>query len=103
MLSGQKILISGVTGTVAKPLATFLAKENEVWGLARFADPVERKKEEFVATASDSQRFIAPREELEAAGVTTRRVDLASADFGDLPTDFTYVLHLAWMRANLAD
>src|SRR5262249_34885018 len=35
------------------------------------------------------------RERVEAAGVTTRVVDLATGDFGDVPDDFTYVLHLA--------
>jgi len=41
------------------------------------------------------------RDELAAAGVTLRAVDLAGGDFGDLPDDFTYVLHLAWLRADL--
>ena len=33
--------------------------------------------------------------------MTVRAVDLAGGDFGDLPDDFTYVLHLAWLRADL--
>jgi nucleoside-diphosphate-sugar epimerase len=40
----------------------------------------------------------APREVLEARGITTRRVDLAAPDFAELPDDFTYVLHLAHTR-----
>lgn len=102
MISGEKILITGVTGSVAQPLATFLADENEVWGIARFADAPQRSKESFQATATEARRFITPRERLDAAGVITRRIDIASADFSELPTDFTYVLHLAWMRADLA-
>jgi nucleoside-diphosphate-sugar epimerase len=94
MISDEKILITGITGIVARPLAEFLARDNEVWGLARFAEPAERSNEHH-PTASG-------REALEAAGVTTRRVDLGAADFSDLPTDFTYVLHLAWMRADLS-
>jgi nucleoside-diphosphate-sugar epimerase len=85
MISGEKILITGVTGSVAEPLARFLAAENEVWGVARFADG-----------AADR------RQALEDAGVITRAVDLGSGSFGDLPEDFTYVLHLAWMRADFA-
>jgi nucleoside-diphosphate-sugar epimerase len=83
MISGQKILITGVSGMVATPLAHFLAQDNEVWGIARFADPEAR----------------AP---YEAAGITTRAVDIGSGDFSDLPDDFTHVLHLSWMRAELS-
>lgn len=84
MISGEKILISGVTGMVASPLARYLARDNEVWGIARFADP-------------------AVRAELEQAGIRTHVVDLAEGRLDDLPVDFTYVLHLAWTRADLAE
>ena len=94
MISGEKILITGVTGVVARPLAEFLAKNNEVWGVARFAEP-EQRSNEFHPTASG-------RESLEGLGITTRRIDLGRPDFSDLPDDFTYVLHLAWMRADLS-
>ena len=83
MISDEKILVTGVTGAVGRPLAEFLAQDNDVWGLARFADPAERSL-------------------VEGLGITTRQVDLGSGDFGDLPDDFTYVLHLAWFRADLA-
>ena len=75
-LIGQKILVTGPAGQIALPLATRLAQENEVWGIARF-------------TESDS------RERVEAAGITTRKVDLAEPDWGDLPDDFDILLHLA--------
>ena len=39
MISGEKILVTGVSGTVAGPLARYLAPDNDVWGIARFADP----------------------------------------------------------------
>ena len=73
MLSGEKILITGPAGRIAFGLARSLVADNEVWGIARFRDP-------------------ATREKVEALGVTTRTLDLASGDFGDLPTDFTYLL-----------
>lgn len=84
MISGEKILITGVSGMVAAPLAHHLAKDNEVWGVARFANPEKRRA-------------------LEDAGIITRAVDVGSGDFSELPTDFTYVLHLNWMRAGLAE
>ena len=55
VLSGEKILITGPAGQIAFPLAEYLAADNEVWGIARFGDP-------------------ATREQVDALGVTTRRV-----------------------------
>ena len=101
MISGEKILITGVSGIVARPLATFLAENNEVWGVARFNANAERKKEEFHALATPPTRALSTREELEAAGIITRSVDLGSGTLDEVPDDFTYVLHLAWMRADL--
>lgn len=76
MLSGEKILVTGPAGRIAFGLAKTLAADNEVWGISRFGDP-------------------AAREEVEALGVTTRAVDIGDGDFGDLPSDFTYLLHIA--------
>src|SRR5881227_2907982 len=76
MLRDQKILITGPAGQIAFPLAEYLARENDVWGIARFSEP-------------------GSRERVEQIGVTTRVVDLATGEYGDLPDDFTYVLHLA--------
>ena len=82
MLSGEKILITGAAGLGPFPIASGLAKNNEVWGLARFSDPATRRK-------------------VEAAGIRPFAADLASGDFEGLPTDFTYLLHFAWLRAEL--
>ncbi len=76
MLSGEKVLITGPAGRIAFGIAKTLAAENDVWGIARFSDP-------------------ATRAEVEALGVTTRRVDYGDGDFRDLPSDFTYLLHIA--------
>jgi nucleoside-diphosphate-sugar epimerase len=76
MLSGEKILITGPAGRIASGLARSLAPDNEVWGVARFSDP-------------------AARERVERLGVTTRALDIAEGRFDELPTDFTYLLHLA--------
>jgi nucleoside-diphosphate-sugar epimerase len=76
MLEGKKILVTGAGGQIALPICEYLAPRNDVWGIARFSDPSARQR-------------------LEQAGVTTRPVDLARPEFGDLPEDFDYLLHLA--------
>lgn len=75
-LQNEKILITGPTGQIAFPVAVELAKDNEVWGIARFKDESKRQR-------------------LESLGIKTRSVDLANPDFRELPHDFTYVIHLA--------
>jgi nucleoside-diphosphate-sugar epimerase len=75
-MNGEKILVVGATGQVALPLAKSLAKENEVWAVARFSDP-------------------AARASLEAGGVRCEVVDLVAPDLSVLPEDFTYALNLA--------
>jgi nucleoside-diphosphate-sugar epimerase len=79
MLSGEKILVTGPAGQIAFPLARYLAADNEVWGISRFGDDAVRHR-------------------VESAGIITRSIDLAGGEFGDLPADFTYVLHLATYR-----
>jgi nucleoside-diphosphate-sugar epimerase len=80
-LQGRKIVVTGVTGQVAGPVARALAKENQVYGAARFTDAGAR-------TA------------LEAEGVRCVRIDLAAGDVGDSPADADYVLHFAVQKSN---
>ena len=75
-LRGKKIVITGVTGQIAFPLAEFLAKDNEVYGVARF-------------TAEGS------KERVEAAGIRPVFSDLGDAEYGEIPTDADYLAHLA--------
>lgn len=75
-LEGHKILVTGPAGQIAFPLASRLARDNEVWGIARF-------------------RNAESKERCEKAGIQTRAVDLADPEWGDLPEDFDYLLHLA--------
>ena len=75
-LKNEKILFAGLTGQIGYRLASYLAKSNEVWGLARFRDAGKRKQ-------------------LESEGVTTYATDLANPDFHGLPDDFTYLIHFA--------
>jgi UDP-glucuronate 4-epimerase len=80
-LSGRKIVITGVTGQVARPLAVALARDNEVYGAARFTDASARAA-------------------LEASGVRCVPVDLASGDVAALPVDADFVLHFAVAKTN---
>ena len=75
MITDAKILVVGVSGTVAQRLAVRLAVENEVWGLARFAHEEPGDLAMNSGTAPAASRM--SRRELEAAGVVTRAVDLA--------------------------
>ena len=61
-------------------MALALARENEVWGVARFSDAAARSR-------------------LETAGVHCVALDLAEGDFRGLPGDFDYVLHFAVSRS----
>jgi nucleoside-diphosphate-sugar epimerase len=83
-LEGRKILITGPTSQVARPIVARLARENEVVGLARFGK------------SSD-------REAIEALGAGTIAVDLASGDLSSVPRDFDYVLHFAVVKSGEFD
>ncbi len=84
-MTGQRILVTGVTGWVAGPVATSLAAAgNEVFGVARFKDPEQRVP-------------------LEEAGVTPLAIDLASGDLSAVPADLDLVLHFAVAKADNFD
>jgi UDP-glucuronate 4-epimerase len=103
VIAGEKILMTGVSGIVGAPLARALAAENEVWGIARFVGDDGREAERLSpATGGAPERALSSRQELESLGITTLLFDIGDGDFSALPDDFTYVLHLAWMRADLA-
>jgi nucleoside-diphosphate-sugar epimerase len=79
-LTGKRLLVTGPAGQISYPLVQDLARDNEVWGIARFGDP-------------------ALREKVDATGCITRVVDLAEPDWQDLPDRFDHVLHLAIFQA----
>ncbi len=84
MLENARILITGVTGQVALPVARELAARNEVFGLARFRNPEDRHS-------------------IDALGVACVQADLASGQLDDVPTDFDYVLNFAVAKSPNAD
>ena len=81
-VAGEKVLITGATGQVAHPVAKALARDNEVWSIARFSSARARA-------------------DLEDAGVHCAVVDLATGEYAGVPTDVTYTLHFA--RANAGE
>jgi len=80
-LRGKSIVVTGVTGQVAEPVAMALARDNEVVGAARFKDQHARER-------------------LEAAGVRCVPIDLAAGDVQALPADADYVINFAVSKTN---
>ncbi|MBL7502825.1 NAD(P)-dependent oxidoreductase [Frankia sp. CNm7] len=83
-LVDRTILVTGVTGQVARPLATALARTNTVYGAARFTDA-------------------ALRDGLEAAGVRCAPADLVTGDLAALPERVEFVLHFGVVKSNRWD
>ena len=79
MLRNEKILITGPTSQVAFPLARVLARDNEVYGLARLS------RDEDVAR-------------LQEIGVRPLKIDLAGGSLDAVPDDFTYVVNMAVVK-----
>lgn len=75
-LRGKRIVVTGITGQIAHPLGAFLARENEVYGVARFSadGSLERTR---------------------AAGIRPIAVDLADGDLDAIPTEADHLVHLA--------
>ena len=82
-LDGKKILVTGATGMVGKPIAESLAGRSEVIAAARFKDPDAKA-------------------ELEKAGVQCVSADLMSGDLSGLP-DVDVVVHLGVVKSNKWD
>ncbi len=75
-LTDRRILITGPTSQVGRPVTSALASQNDVIGIARFSDE-------------------AARADLEAVGVRCVPVDLVDPDFSAVPTDVDVVLNFA--------
>lgn len=76
-LTGQRILVTGVTGQVAGPLArNLVAAGNTVYGTSRFASDDARAK-------------------VEAAGIIPVAIDLETAELDEIPDGLDYAIHMA--------
>lgn len=73
MLENQRILVTGATGQVARPIAEALAACNDVWAAARFSDAQAKS-------------------DLEAQGIHCAYFSIGEADLAHLP-DVDYVIH----------
>jgi UDP-glucuronate 4-epimerase len=80
LLHNTRILMTGATGMVGRPIAMELARANEVWAVGRFGDSQARAA-------------------LEDAGVRTVQADLTDTDLPALP-DVDFVLNFAVSRTN---
>jgi UDP-glucuronate 4-epimerase len=78
MLSDRKILVTGATGQIGRPVAEKLVADNEVWCAARFSDPALRR-------------------EIEKLGIKTCAWSIDSSGFSAMPDDFTHVVHSAFV------
>jgi len=80
-LTGKRILITGLTGSVGFPIAKRLAAAgNEVFGGARFSSAKRRAR-------------------VEEAGINCVQLDLIEADFSEVPDDVDYVVNFAVLHA----
>nr|WP_090277415.1 NAD(P)-dependent oxidoreductase [Mycolicibacterium komanii]CRL71859.1 NAD-dependent epimerase/dehydratase [Mycolicibacterium komanii] len=75
-ISGKRVLVTGASGVVAFPVAVELAKSNEVFAVARFSDPQQRRM-------------------LEDAGAHPIAFDLADSDLSRLPESVDIVINYA--------
>lgn len=80
-LEGKTVVVTGVTGQVAEPVALALARTNRVVGAARFSDGEAKRR-------------------LEAAGIRCVPIDLAAGDVAGLPEDADYVVNFAVAKSN---
>ncbi len=78
-LQGKRIIVTGPTGQVARPLVEALAAQNEVFAVARFG-----KQED--------------RDAFTALGVHPVAADLAEGSLDALPRDVDHVLNFAVMK-----
>ena len=75
-LSGRRILVTGASGLVALPVARELAKNNEVYAVARFSNPEQKRL-------------------VEESGARAISFDLADHDLSPLPKSVDVVINYA--------
>jgi len=81
LMSGKRVLVTGASGLVALPVAVELAKDNEVFALARWSNP-------------DQRRLV------EAAGAQAIAFDMAEEDLSPLPKSVDVVINYAVLPPN---
>lgn len=81
LMSGKRVLVTGASGLVALPVAVELAKDNDVFALARWSNPDQRKL-------------------VEAAGAQAVAFDMANEDLSSLPKSVDVVINYAVLPPN---
>jgi nucleoside-diphosphate-sugar epimerase len=84
MEPGARILVTGATGQVARPLVHALSRDHQVVAVARFRDETARA-------------------ELEGAGAACVAADLARGELEHLPADVDYVCNFGVVKSNRWD
>ena len=84
VLSGKRVMVTGASGLVALPVAVELAKNNEVFAVARWSDPAQKKL-------------------VEAAGAQAVTFDLAQEDLSALPKQVDVVINYAVLPPNFGN
>ena len=77
-------MVTGASGLVALPVAVELAKNNEVFAVARWSDPAQKKL-------------------VEAAGAQAVTFDLANEDLSVLPKQVDVVINYAVLPPNFGN
>lgn len=83
-LSGKRVLVTGASGLVALPVAVELAKNNEVFAVARYSDPSQKRL-------------------IEAAGAQAVQFDMANEDMSALPKQVDVVINYAVLPPNFGN
>jgi nucleoside-diphosphate-sugar epimerase len=83
-LSGKRVLVTGASGLVALPVARELAKNNEVFAVARYSNPEQRRL-------------------IEEAGAKAVAFDLAEEDLSPLPKSVDVVINYAVLPPNFGN
>ena len=83
-LTGKHVMVTGASGLVALPVAVELAKNNEVFAVARWSDPAQKKL-------------------VEAAGAQAVTFDLANEDLSALPQSVDVVINYAVLPPNFGN
>lgn len=83
-LSGKRVLVTGASGLVALPVAVELAKDNEVFALARWSNAEQKQL-------------------VEAAGAQAIAFDLANEDLSALPKSVDVVINYAVLPPNFGN
>ncbi len=83
-LSGKRVLVTGASGLVALPVAVELAKNNDVYAVARYSNPEQKRL-------------------IEAAGARAVAFDLADEDLSPLPKSIDVVINYAVLPPNHKD